>query len=326
MGVHHLENFMKDALAGRFPAANLALAMVIAGTVGAFVTEAGLHPITIVFWRCVFGSVFLGAWCLLRGYLPDRDLSASRLALAALAGVCMVFSWTAFFAGFAMTSIATTTIVYHVQPFLVVLIGVIFLRERITRDQLAWMLVAFLGVVLASGLVVKHGGANAGWALGIALTLGAALLYAIATILAKGLGQQRAEITVLCQTSVGVVMLAPFAGITQHIPAASWGWLAGIGVLHTGIAYVLMNSAFPRLTTPVIGVLTFIYPVVAIVVDWAIYAHPLGPAQAAGMALIAVATLGVRLGWRFGRRRAVLQPPTKPMKSSGTARPISSSQ
>ena len=183
----------------------------------------------------------------------------------------MVLSWTAFFAGFAMTSIATTTIVYHVQPFFVVLIGVVFLKERISLDQILWMLGAFLGVVLASGLVVTHGHADADWALGIALTLGAALLYAVATILAKGLGQQRAEITVLCQTLVGIVMLAPFADIGQHIPPASWGWLVGIGVLHTGIAYVLMNSAFPRLTTPVIGVITFIYPVVAIIVDWAIY-------------------------------------------------------
>jgi drug/metabolite transporter (DMT)-like permease len=295
---------MKDLPTARFPAASLAVAMTIAGTVGAFVTESGLHPVTVVFWRCVFGAIFLAAWCLLRGYLPDRTLSPSRLALAALAGVCMVLSWTAFFAGFAMTSIATTTIVYHVQPFFVVLIGVVFLKERISLDQILWMLGAFLGVVLASGLVVTHGHADANWALGIALTLGAALLYAVATMLAKGLGQQRAEITVLCQTLVGVVMLAPFAGIGQHIPLASWGWVAGIGVLHTGIAYVLMNSAFPRLTTPVIGVITFIYPVVAIMVDWAIYGHPLGPAQAAGMALIALATLGVRLGWRFPTRRA----------------------
>ncbi|TGR36311.1 EamA family transporter, partial [Mesorhizobium sp. M8A.F.Ca.ET.198.01.1.1] len=71
----------------------------------------------------------------------------------------------------------------------------------------------------------------------------------------------------------------------------------------TGIAYVLMNSAFPRLTTPVIGIVTFIYPVVAIIIDWALYAHPLRPTQAAGMALIALATLGVRLGWRFPIRR-----------------------
>lgn len=294
---------MADASTARFPAASLALAMVIAGTVGAFVTESGLHPVTVVFWRCVFGAIFLFAWCLLRGYLPDRTLSPSRLALAALAGVCMVLSWTAFFAGFAMTSIATTTIVYHVQPFFVVLIGVVFLGERISLDQLLWMLGAFVGVVLASGLVVAHGHPDASWALGIALTLGAALLYAVATILAKGLGQQRAEITVLCQTVVGIVMLAPFADIGQNIAPASWGWLLGIGVLHTGIAYVLMNSAFPRLTTPVIGVITFIYPVVAIIVDWAIYGHPLGPAQAAGMALIALATLGVRLGWRFPKWR-----------------------
>jgi drug/metabolite transporter (DMT)-like permease len=294
---------MKDLPTARFPAASLAVAMMIAGTVGAFVTESGLHPVTVVFWRCVFGAIFLAAWCLLRGYLPDRTLSPSRLALAALAGVCMVLSWTAFFAGFAMTSIATTTIVYHVQPFFVVLIGVFFLRERISLDQILWMLGAFLGVVLASGLVGTHGHAGSNWALGIALTLGAALLYAVATILAKGLGQQRAEITVLCQTLVGIVMLAPFADIGQPIAPASWGWLTGIGVLHTGIAYVLMNSAFPRLTTPVIGVITFIYPVVAIIVDWAIYAHPLGPAQAAGMALIALATLGVRLGWRFPVRR-----------------------
>ncbi|GLQ79893.1 multidrug DMT transporter permease [Mesorhizobium huakuii] len=258
---------------------------------------------TIVFWRCVFGAMFLGAWCLLRGYLPDRTLSPSRLALAALAGACMVLSWTAFFAGFAMTSIATTTIVYHVQPFFVVIIGVVFLKERISLDQMLWMLGAFLGVVLASGLVVSHAQASTAWALGIALTLVAALLYAVATILAKGLGQQRAEVTVLCQTIVGIVMLAPFADIGQHVPAHAWGWLVSIGVLHTGIAYVLMNSAFPRLTTPVIGIITFIYPVVAIIIDWALYGHPLGPAQAAGMALIAVATLGVRLGWRFPPRR-----------------------
>jgi drug/metabolite transporter (DMT)-like permease len=303
---------MKDLPTARFPAVSLAVAMVIAGTVGAFVTESGLHPVTVVFWRCVFGAIFLAAWCLLRGYLPDRTLSPSRLGLAALAGVCMVLSWTAFFAGFAMTSIATTTIVYHVQPFFVVLIGVFFLKERISLDQILWMLGAFLGVVLASGLVGTHGHAGSNWALGIALTLGAALLYAVATILAKGLGQQRAEITVLCQTLVGIVMLAPFADIGQPIALVQWGWLTGIGVLHTGIAYVLMNSAFPRLTTPVIGVITFIYPVVAIIVDWAIYAHPLGPAQAAGMALIALATLGVRLGWRFPMRRFGRVSPVNP--------------
>ncbi|MDH4988381.1 DMT family transporter [Aminobacter anthyllidis] len=289
--------------ASRFPALNLAVAMAIAGTVGAFVTEAGLDPVTTVFWRCLFGALFLGAWCLLRGYLPDRSLSWARIARAGLCGVCMVLSWTAFFAGFAKTSIAVMTIVYHIQPFFVVLIGVLFLKERITADQIAWMAAAFMGVVLASGLVVSGNPVTASWMVGIAMALGGAFLYAVVTILAKGLGEQRPEITVLCQTVVGVVMLAPFANFSGHVPLASWGWLVGIGVLHTGIAYVMMFSAYPRLSTPVIGVLTFIYPVVAIIIDWAIYDHPIGMAQALGMALIAVATLGVRLGWRLPTRR-----------------------
>ena len=91
------------------------------------------------------------------------------------------------------------------------------------------------------------------------------------------------------------------------------GWLVGIGVLHTGIAYVMMFSAYPWLSTPVIGVLTFIYPVIAIIIDWAIYNHPIGLPQAIGMAMIAAATLGVRLGWRFPGRRASarLAPPAE---------------
>lgn len=289
---------MKETIAGRFPAASLALAMTIIGTVGAFATEAGLDPVTTVFWRCVFATVFLGVWCLIRGYFPSGNTTLSRMVLAALGGVCMVLSWVAFFAGFAMTSIATTTIVYHIQPFFVVLIGAAVLKERVSLDQLVWMVVAFGGVVLASGLVASSEPVGTTWVLGIALTLGAALLYAIATILAKGLGQQQPAITALCQTVVGSVLLAPFADIFRTLPLASWGWLTGIGVLHTGVAYVLMYSAYPRLTAPVIGALTFIYPLVAIVIDWAAYDHPLGIAQAAGMVLIALGTLGVRLGWR----------------------------
>ncbi|MBA8899441.1 DMT family transporter [Phyllobacterium sp. P30BS-XVII] len=290
---------MAEPLSERFPATQLAIAMVIIGTVGAFATETRLDPVTIVFWRCVFGTIFLGAWCFLRGYLPDRTLSWSRLARAALGGVCMVLSWVSFFAGFRMTSIATTTIIYHIQPFFVVLIGATVLKERITRDQIIWMLGAFLGVVLASGLVGTTAPVSAIWVLGIVMSLGAAMLYAAATILAKGLGEQRPEITVLCQTIVGIFMLAPFANLTGPVPLASWGWLASIGIFHTGIAYILIYSAYPRLQTPVIGVLTFIYPIVAIIVDWAIYGHPLGIAQAAGMLLIACGTLGVRLGWQI---------------------------
>ena len=216
------------------PTLGLALAMAITGTVGAFVVETGLNPVTVVFWRCVFGSLFLGAWCLIRGYLPDRSLSKRGLLTAVLAGVCIVLNWVAFFASFGMTTIATTTIVYHVQPFFVVLIGVAFLKERVTLAQMGWISGAFAGVVLASGIVGHLSAVDARWFLGIALTLIASLLYAVSTILAKQIGGQRPEVTALCQTLTGVVLLAPFTGFS--IPLSAWGWLVGIGLLQIGRA------------------------------------------------------------------------------------------
>ncbi|WP_164076213.1 EamA family transporter, partial [Stenotrophomonas maltophilia] len=65
--------------------------------------------------------------------------------------------------------IATATIVYHVQPFFVVLLGMVLLGERVTLDQIVWMIAAFVGVVLASGLVVPAKAIGASWAPGIAM-------------------------------------------------------------------------------------------------------------------------------------------------------------
>lgn len=290
---------MPASIARRSATIKLAVGMAIIGTVGAFGVESGLDAVTIVFWRSVFGTVFLLAWCLIFGYLPDRSLSLRTLALSAAAGSCLVLSWAAFFAAITMTSIATTTIVFHIQPFFVVLIGALFLKERVTRDQLLWMTAAFLGVILASGLGWSPGSVDHIWMLGIGVTILGALCYAITAILGKKLGDQRPEVTSLCQTAMGVLIFAPFVHFGQSILLPSWGWLVGIGIIHTGIAWVIIYSAYPQLSTPVIGMLSFIYPIVAIVIDWVIYGHPLGLSQATGMLLIAISTLGVRLGWRI---------------------------
>jgi drug/metabolite transporter (DMT)-like permease len=76
-----------------------------------------------------------------------------------------------------------------------------------------------------------------------------------------------------------------------------WFWIVGMGVLHTGLSYVLIYGALPKLTTPIIAVLLFVYPLTAIAVDAIVYGRALSLAQWAGMALIVIASLGVNLGW-----------------------------
>jgi drug/metabolite transporter (DMT)-like permease len=280
-------------------ALNLTLSMVIFGTIGLFAVEGGLSPFPTVFWRCIFASLFLAAWCFSRGYLRLRDLSPRLVSMAAIGGICNIGSSVALFAACKSTTIATATIIYHIQPFFVVLIGVLFLKETVRRQEVLWMLAAFFGMALATGFIGREGSVGPTWALGIGLSVLAALLYAIGTILGKRLGDQRPEVTTLIQAVIAAALLLPMPEVTQPVPPTSWKWLVCLGVIHTGIAYTLMFRALPKLSTPTIGVLAFIFPLVAILVDWLFYHQPIGPVQAVGMGLIMLGTLGVQLGWRF---------------------------
>lgn len=278
--------------------------MILIGTVGAAVVGSGLDAITIVFWRSVIGAAFLAVWCLARGILPDPNLSLRSLWIGAIAGVSLVLSWAAFFEGILRTFISTATILFHIQPFWVVLLGAVLWKERISRVQLVWLATAFVGVALASNLSLGEHDLDARWLSGVLILLAGSVVYAITAVAGQQLKEQRGEVTTLIQTLAGVLLFAPFVHFDQPIAAPAWGLVAMIGVLQTGVAWVLVYSALPRVSTPMIAVLSFANPLTAIFTDWLFYDRLLGPAQALGMGLIVLGTLGVKLGWQPWRRGA----------------------
>jgi drug/metabolite transporter (DMT)-like permease len=299
-GVTHLHKVNGPNV--RYPALQLGLALAVSGTVGAFVLEAGVSPFTAVFWRCAFGALFLALWSLAFGYLPDRQVKRRNLLLSALAGVFLALCWACLFAGFQMTSIATATIVFQSYPFLLVLAGMVLWREKATLDHGFWLVLAFIGVPLASGVLGRQlvGGSN--WLIGALLTFAAAAAYVVTTMAVRSIKGQRPELTMMYQALVGAVLLSFAADFHQAISLPSWGWLIGVGVIHSGLVMVAMYATYPLLTTPVIAIMNFIYPAMAIMIDWLIYGHPLGPVQWLGVVMIMVATLGVNLKWRIFAR------------------------
>jgi len=283
----------------------LASGGLLMGTIGVFVEEARLGAMTLVFFRCLFGMLALAAYCLYRGWLTPRQFTRRTLGLAVVSGVLMVTQWVAFFDAIHRTSIAVSTVVFHVQPFWVVLMGAALFHERLGADRLGWIGIAFVGLVLASGVLAEGGlQGHQRYLVGIAESLGGSVLYACVTLIAKSLGGFRPHLLTLTQCAVGTVCLpaiAPFFAPLElaHISAVQWGWLIGMGVLHTGLSYVLIYGALPKLTTPVIAVLLFVYPLTAIAVDALVYGRALTVPQLGGMVLIVVASLGVNLGWRL---------------------------
>ncbi|MGF6778362.1 DMT family transporter [Paraburkholderia sp. GAS334] len=280
-------------------AVTLAAGGLLMGTIGIFVEEARLGALTLVFFRCLFGFLALFAYCAWKGFFARRYFTRRTVVLAVVSGILMVTQWVWFFDAIHRTSIAVATVVFHVQPFWVVLIGAALFHERLGIDRLGWIATAFVGLVLASGVMASAGvQGHAGYLTGIAEALAGSVLYASVTLIAKSLGDMRPHLLTLAQCFVGVICLpfiAPLAAV--HISPQQWFWVIGMGVLHTGLSYVLIYGALPRLTTPVIAVLLFVYPLTAIAIDALVYGRALSPLQLAGMALIVAASLGVNLGW-----------------------------
>lgn len=263
------------------------------GTVGVFVEEAGQHPLTTVWFRCAFGAVALLLWCWLSGGLSQLRLQGSAWRLVFITGCLMVLMWGLFFAAILRTSIAVATVVFHIQPLLVMTFGAWWLRERVTPLQWSMSLLALLGLTLATGLFnsaqAVHTGSSS-YLLGILLCLGGALTYAIVTMIAKTNRSVTPVALVTWQCIVGTVLLAwwPwFHGWPAQ--ASSMSWLAGIGVIHTGLAYALVYSGMAKLSTGKIAALQFVYPATAVLVDWLVYGRTLSALQLLGVAAMVVA-------------------------------------
>ena len=272
-------------------------AMLISGTIGWFVLVSGVSVIEVVFWRCVIGGLTLLLVCALLGYLRLDLLSWATFGLAMLSGVAIVGNWLLLFESYSRASIAISTAVYNVQPFMLVMLAALFLGEKITVQKLAWLSVAFLGML---AIVTAHGNQPTGddYLAGIALALGAALLYAIAALIIKRLKDVPPHLMALIQVTTGAVLLAPLVP-WNSLPATTnaWAALVTLGVVHTGLMYVLLYGAIQKLPTAITGALSFIYPIAAIFVDWIAFGHRLGWLQWLGVMAILLAAAGLQRGW-----------------------------
>lgn len=281
----------------------MVVAGLLLGTVGVFVQEAGQPAPATVWFRCVFGLAALLAWSAFSGRW--RELASLRwqgVAAVAAAGGLMVASWGLFFAAIPRCSIAESTVVFHLQPFWLLGLGALWLGDRVAPLQWAAVGVALAGLALASGLgdagamAGSAGTAHGGHTLGLLLSLVGSLLYAGSALIARRATAQVGSFALaIGPCAVGALVLLPWP-LVQGLPAAgaAWGWLAGLGVLHTGLAYVLLYAGMARLPTGRFAVLQFVYPATAVLLDWAVYGRALSPWQLVGVGLIGLALWKLR--------------------------------
>ncbi len=278
----------------------LITAMCISGTIGMLVTESGQDPSNIVLFRCVFGSMSLGLLCWIKKAFVFDKLDYKNFGLILLGGVCLVFNWLYLFKAYQEISLSLGTVVYHAKPFVILIVGSIIFREKLILDQILWVCLAFLGMLVITQINIFDLDITDHKLVGVGYAFLASMLYSISTLIVKKIKTIPAVFIAFLQVNLGIVLLYPLANLESVLHLGHhWFYLVSLGVVHTGIMYSLNYASYQKLTSVAIAILSFIYPVVTIITDYLFYGFLFNSIQFIGVLIIVLATLGVNFQWRF---------------------------
>ncbi len=294
----------------RAAAWRMAAGGAVLGTLGVFLLESGSDAASAAWFRCAFGLLALTLWAWATKRKPLWHLPAGTAVRVVVAAALVVLSWVVFFAAIQHLSVGLATVVFHVQPLCLMVAGAWWLGEPLPRERLAAVVLALGGLALATGLL-GNGAVVSWW--GVALCGVAVVGQTVVGLLLRARTPVPPLALAWWQCAVGALVLWPWL-LWQGWPAwgPAWGWLAALGVVHTGFAYVLIYGGMARLTTSRTALLQFVYPAVTLLADALVYQRWLSPAQWLGVVLMGVAFwCGARPAFRLPAASAASRPPAR---------------
>jgi drug/metabolite transporter (DMT)-like permease len=264
-----------------------AAAMVIAGTIGVFVTQSGLDSLTAVFFRCFIAALCLGAYSFYKGTLGKNIFNSGELRYIVAGGVAIVINWVLIFQAFRLSSITIGIVSYYTEPFFLIGLGGLILKDKIRSSTLLWTGVAFIGLILIILSGQDSIGDNPSLLLGIGCALLAAVLYAFATIMGKKIVHTPPSTLVLIQMVIGAILLFPLADFNGALSGnTQWIYIIVLGAVHTAFLYLLFYQSVRGVPTALIAPLSFIDPLITILSDVVVYATVLTGLQLFGIVAI----------------------------------------
>lgn len=277
----------------------LALSMAIFGTLAPFVRAIPLSSGELALWRAALAVIFIGVTLLLtKKKIPFSSIKRA-LPLLLISGMAMGVNWILLFEAYKYTTVSIATLSYYFAPVLVILICPLLFRERMTLKQLLCFVMSTVGLVLIIG--VGDLSAEGTHLIGILLGLGAACLYATVILLNKFIKEVDGTSRTLFQFLAAILILVPYVCLTggvnfTEMNTRGWICLLVVGLIHTGLSYLLYFPSLKELTGQSAALLSYIDPLVAILISVFFLREEITPMQVVGGALILGFTLWNELG------------------------------
>lgn len=273
----------------------LLVSMVIYGTIGIFRRYIPLPSGMIALFRAVIGLLFLLVVIKVGRQKISVPAIRRNLKILCISGMVMGINWILLFEAYRYTSVATATLCYYMEPIFVILASAFLLKEKLTGKKKVCSLVAFVGMILVSG-VLQVGISDLSELKGIFLGLGAGLLYAAVILLNKQLKEIGAYDKTITQLAAAAVVLLPYTLAAEEMSGAVITplvvlMMAIVGIVHTGIAYALYFGSMGNLKAQTIALFSYVDPVVAVILSTVLLGESIGISGLAGAVLILGSTM-----------------------------------
>ena len=268
------------------------IAMVTFGTIGVFVRYIPLASSEIALWRGLIAFLVLSLFMVSTGRVSGLSKYKAKLGKLFFAGVAIGFNWILLFEAYRFTSVALSTLSYYFAPTIMVIGSFLFFREQLTSKQIVCFMVSTAGLILIIG-VSGEGSNNL---IGILFGLGAAVLYALVILANKATGAIDGLTRTWIQFGAAIIVLFPYTYLVGgfHVLELDRTGLVSLlilGVVHTGIMYYLYFSALAHLKGQQVAILSYVDPIVAVVLSVVLLHESITLLQLVGGFLILGATL-----------------------------------
>lgn len=286
-----MENHMKNKSGAKIM---LSVSMAIFGTLGLFTRNILLSSGELALYRAVLASGVILIYLAVSKQRIDLKAIKKEIPLLFLSGIAMGINWILLFQSYKYTTISIATLSYYFAPVIVTVICPFLFHEKLTGKQILCFCMSTVGLVLIIGIGNMGQGGND--LLGILFGLGAAVFYAAVILLNKFIKKVAGVHRTLFQFFAAILILIPYVACTggvhlTELNTSGWICLLIVGIVHTGITYCMYFSALKDLTGQEAAILSYIDPLVAVLVSVAILGERMTFMQALGGMLILGFTL-----------------------------------
>jgi drug/metabolite transporter (DMT)-like permease len=253
---------------------------------GRFLYAEGVDTFTMLFLRFGFAALLMSIILMVRKEkFPRGKILWQLVGMGALGYVGQSFSYLT---AIKYASAGLVALLLYLYPMFVFILSVIVLREKVTWIQIIALALALLGTALTVD-------PNGGQAIGILLSISAALIYSIYIIVGTNVMKHVSAVqsSVVIFASAGAVygILMIFNGV--HFPTTNIGrvYIVGIVLIATVIPVVAFLTGLERIGPTNAAMLSTLEPVVTVLLAAWIFNERLQAIVILGGGLILIAVI-----------------------------------